>query len=107
MHNVEVAKQTGSNPTIDEDVLAVTASERVRIDRFSGGHEASTLEVRIELLWKAGSVETILAVGYTGSTFQLGIGMDFDGPGDLIIRHVNGNNSALNMTGWWEGVVID
>jgi len=103
MHSLEVAKKTGSSPTSSEDSYVVAVDATLRVVRFSGGIEHSTKEVRIELLWG----NDVVAVGY-GLNFQLAIDADYigDGATALTIRHTNGDNTALHMSAWWEGMTL-
>jgi hypothetical protein len=103
MHSLEVSKQTGGTPTEDGSTYVIPDTRTLRILRFSGGHEHSTKETRIELLWGS----AVIAVGY-GGMFQVGIDSDFVGDGTtaITIKHVNGDPSNLHMSGWWEGILL-
>lgn len=106
LHQAEVAKKSGNSPTESESSFVVPNGQRLRIERFSGGIEYTKKEARVELLWRDGGDE-VIAVGYYGSGFQYVVADDRTGNGTaaVVIRLVNGDSSALNMAGWWEGVL--
>lgn len=102
--HVEVAKKQGNTPTVSEDVWVIPAGTKLTVLRFSGGHEYSRSEVRLELCHRVGGQDETIAVGYAGA-FQYTIDRGFTGNGSdsIVIRHVNGDAQPLNTASWWEG----
>lgn len=100
----EVSKKTGNSPTVSEDVYVIPNGQTLRLAAFSGGHEYSTQEVRIELVHRVGGTDTAIAVGF-GAAFQYRIDRDFAGNGadSIVMRFINGDSGGLRMAGWWDG----
>lgn len=101
---VQVDKKRRGSPTVIEDEYLVPTGIEVVIERFLGGREASETEVRTELLVKDGNTETVLFVGYDLNYDIRDVGLVIgNGTKKIIIRHVNGDNGELHMTGLWKG----
>lgn len=105
--HMEVPKKKGQ-PTERESSFLIPDGHTLRLTRFSGGHEYSNKEVRVELLLRSGGSDTIIAVGY-GTSFSYLIDRDFlgDGSKEIVFRFVNGDSGALSMTAWWDGVTYE
>jgi hypothetical protein len=107
IHSTEVAKATGNTVTTNENVYTVPNGRTLRLANFSGGHEYTAREARVELRWRVGQNDTLIAVGY--GMFHIPVIRDFIGNGAnaLVVRHINGDTAgALHMTGTWEGVLL-
>jgi hypothetical protein len=109
IHSEDVAKSTGNTVSVDEDIYVIPSGKYLRVSRFTAGHEHSTSECRIELVWRVGGTDNLVAVMYAaGTTSQIALTRDFEGNGSssLVIRLINGDKSGpLHMTGCWEGVL--
>lgn len=109
IHSTEVAKSSGNTVSVNENVYVVPNGKFLRVTRFTAGHEYSTTECRIELVWRVNSVDSLISVLYAaGTTTQIDLSRDFTGNGSdsLVIRLINGDKAgALHMTGCWEGIL--
>jgi predicted signal transduction protein with EAL and GGDEF domain len=103
LHSRQAPKKSGSTPSTTDLSYVVGAGKRLRLTRFSFGHESSTAECRIVLLKKIANTESTLSVGYGCGQFVI----DEDVPtGEVIVRLINGDTGELHMTGVVEGVLI-
>lgn len=98
-----------SNQTL-EDIYTIPSGNTVVVQRFQGGGENTVAGGRIELVYREGTTDTLLAVGYiAGGNFQFDLEDSFAGDGStkhVVIRRINLGGVKMRQSACWQGYYI-